>query len=100
MLKNVLEGGFTMNENLIVIRNIFYKCFIIGFLMLIIAGLIYMPNKTILASFYGSVFGIDNKTYYLMWVCFVGLIKTILIFLFLVPALALHWQTCKCRFNK
>ena len=90
-----------MNENIIVIRNIFYKCFIIGLLMLIIASIIYMPNKTLLADFYESVFGISDKAYYIMWVSFVGLIKTILVFFFLVPALALHWVTCKhCKFNK
>jgi len=89
-----------MNENLIVIRNIFYKCFIIGLLMLIIAGLIYMPNRSILAAFYESIFGIDNEAYYLIWVCFVGLIKTILVFFFLVPALALQWMTCRCKLDK
>ncbi len=87
-----------MNNNLTVIRNIFYMCFVIGMLMLIIAGLLYLPNKSFLADFYKSVFGICCEEYYYLWVLFVGLIKTILVFLFLVPALALHltiWQSKK-----
>lgn len=86
-----------MNENLITVRNTFYKCFVIGLLMLIIAGLIYLPNKSLLAAFYKSVFGICCEDYYLLWVCFIGLIKTILVFFFLVPALALHWATYKFK---
>ncbi len=78
-------------ENLIVLRNIFYKCFFIGLIFLIIATLIYMPCKCILANFYQINLGISTEVYYNLWVGFVGLIKTILIFLFLVPALAIHW---------
>lgn len=78
-------------ENLIILRNIFYKGFFIGLLFLIIAGVIYMPCKCMLSNIYQSVFGISPETYYNMWVGFIGLIKTILIFLFLVPALAVHW---------
>lgn len=78
-------------EFLFILRNIFYKCFIFGFFFLVIATLIYMPCKCFLADLYQSGFGIDTETYYNMWVSFVGLIKTILIFLFLTPALAIHW---------
>lgn len=80
-----------IKENLIVLRKIFYKCFFIGLLFLIIATLIYMPCKCILANFYQINLGISQEAYYNLWVGFVGLIKTILIFLFLVPALAIHW---------
>lgn len=80
-----------IKENLIVLRKIFYKCFFIGLFFLIIATLIYMPNRFILADFYQMNLGIRIETYYNLWVGFVGLIKTILIFLFLVPALAIHW---------
>lgn len=78
-------------ENLIILRNIFYKCFLIGLVFLVLAAFIYMPCKCLVATIYQSGFGISTETYYDMWVSFVGLIKTILIFLFLVPALAIHW---------
>lgn len=78
-------------ENLIILRNIFYKCFLIGLLFLVLAAIIYMPCRCLVANIYQYGFGISTETYYDMWVSFVGLIKTILIFLFLVPALAIHW---------
>lgn len=78
-------------ENLIILKDIFYKCFFIGLFFLVLATILYMPCKCFLAELYQSGFGIEQETYYNMWVSFVGLIKTILIFFFLVPALAIHW---------
>lgn len=83
------------NENLIVLRNIFYKCFFIGAFFLVVATLLYMPCKCFLAEFYQNIFGISLGVYYNLWVGFVGLIKTILVFLFLVPAFAIHWESCR-----
>lgn len=85
-------------EILIILRNIFYKCFIIGFVFLIAASLIYLPCKCYVAEIYRNGFGISETAYYNMWVAFVGLIKTILVFLFLVPALAIHW--CAHNYKK
>lgn len=80
-----------IKEMLIILRNIHYKCFLIGLAFLIIAALIYLPCKCYVADIYQNAFGIDKIAYHNMWAIFVGLIKTILIFLFLVPALAIHW---------
>lgn len=85
-----------IRENLIVLRNIFYKCFGVGLLFLIVATLLYMPCKCIVANIYQAGFGISTEVYYNLWVGFIGLIKTILIFLFLVPALAVHWECYHC----
>ena len=79
-----------IKESLIILRNIHYKCFLIGLLFLIAAALIYLPCKCYVANIYQTGFGITEEAYYNMWAAFVGLIKTILIFLFLVPALAIH----------
>lgn len=78
-------------ENLIIIRNIFYKCFLVGLIFLVIAAFLYLPCRCMVANLYQTSFGISATAYYNMWAAFVGLIKTILIFLFLVPALAIHW---------
>ena len=83
-------------ENIVVIRNIFYKCFFVGLIFLALAMVLYMPCKCFLAEFYQTHFGISEGVYYKLWVAFIGLIKTIIVFLFLVPALALHWATIKC----
>lgn len=84
-------------ENLIIIRNIFYRCFFIGLIFLVIAAIVYLPCKCIIANIYQTGFGITSTAYYNMWASFVGLIKTILIFLFLTPALALHWTARECE---
>lgn len=81
-------------QNLTILRDIFYKSFFIGLFFLVVAALLYMPCKCFLAELYQTGFGIRTEAYYNMWVGFMGLIKTILIFLFLTPAIAIHW-VCK-----
>ncbi len=86
-------------ENLTVLRNIFFKSFLVGLFFLILAGALYLPCKCYVANFYQS-FGINIFAYQMLWVFFVGLIKTILVFLFLVPAIAIHWALkCYCKKN-
>lgn len=79
------------NENLIILRNILYKCFFIGLIFVIIAAALYYPCKCAVMTLYQTNLTIRWETYTLMWVLFVGLMKTIIVFLFLVPALAVHW---------
>ena len=78
-------------ETLIILRNIFYKCFFIGLFFLILAAVLYLPCECYIANLYHNAFGIDIGVYHNLWAIFIGLIKTILVFLFLVPALAIHW---------
>jgi hypothetical protein len=80
-----------IKETLIVLRNIHFKCFFIGIFFLILAALIYLPCNCYVANIYQTSFGITAESYYNMWAIFIGLIKMILIFFFLVPALAIHW---------
>lgn len=86
-----------MKKNLIILRNIYYQCFFIGLFFLVVATLLYMPCKCYLANLYQQGFGISENVYYNLWVGFVGLIKTILVFLFLVPALAIHLVTNRLK---
>lgn len=79
-----------IKEKLTIVRNILFSCFFIGVIFLILAAILYMPCKCVIANIYQTSFGINLDSYQNMWVLFVGLIKTILIFLFLVPALAVH----------
>jgi hypothetical protein len=84
-------------DGIIILRNVFYKGFFIGLFFLVIATIIYMPCKCFLAAIYQEGFGIRADIYYNLWVGFIGLIKTILIFFFLVPALALHWESARIK---
>lgn len=73
------------------IRNLHYKCFLLGIIFFIMAAAVYMPCKCYVATVYQTVFGISEVAYYNMWAGFLGIIKVILIFFFLVPGLAIHW---------
>ncbi len=88
-----------MKELLITLRDIHFKCFLVGFIFLVIAALIYLPCRCAIANIYQSFFGLSAEIYYKMWIFFVGIIKTILIFLFLTPAIACHWAL-KCHESK
>lgn len=79
-----------MKEKLFIIRNIFFTSFIVGLFFLVIAALIYLPCQCAISGYYSKTFNISIESYNNMWVSFVGLIKTILIFLFLVPSIAIH----------
>lgn len=83
-----------------IVRNVFYKCFFVGLIFLIVAAAIYLPSKLFIAETYQTIFGISESAYQNMWAGFIGIIKTILIFFFLVPALAMHWTVCKCKKDK
>lgn len=87
-----------IRESLIIVRNIHYKCFLIGLFFLIIAAALYYPCKCVVMNLYHTNLAIRWEVYTVMWAFFIGLIKTILIFLFLVPALAIHWVSYK--YNK
>lgn len=78
-------------ENLTILRNIFYKSFLIGLIFLTLAGLIYLPCRCVVANIYQSNLQINLELYNKMWISFIGSIKTIIIFFFLVPGLAVHW---------
>lgn len=80
-----------INEKLIIVRNILYKCFFIGLIFLIIAAALYYPCKCAVMNLYHANLIITSEIYTAMWILFIGLIKTIIVFLFLVPALAVHW---------
>lgn len=85
-------------EILITLRNIFAYCFLIGFVFLVIAAKIYMPCDCYVANLYITGIGITPDNYYNLWVGFVGLIKTILVFIFLTPTIAI--QIAILNYNK
>ncbi len=79
-----------VTEKLLLLRNILFKSFFIGLFFLILTVLLYMPCHCLVANFYHFNLGIGEPLYHLLWILFVGLIKVILIFFFLIPALAVH----------
>ena len=80
-----------MLEKIILIRNIFYKCFLISFVHFIFASLFYMFNKEWAANFSANLYNINKHDFYLILIYFLGWMKMFIFYVFLVPALALHW---------
>lgn len=82
---------------LVATRNFLYKWFIIGFLLLLISGILYILAKDWAADIVTSWYGISPETYYNIATWFFTLAKLFLLFMVLSPALALHWLIHCCR---
>jgi len=80
-----------MLQNIILIRNIFYKCFLIGFIFYIMSAFFYVFDKHWSANIACRIFNISMNEFNLLFAYFIGWCKMIIMFFFLVPALALHW---------
>lgn len=79
-----------MSENLILIRNILYRWFIIGFLFLGFSSLMYILAKDFTSEIAYSMFKLETEDYHRMMVYFLGSMKVILFMFILAPALAIH----------
>ncbi|OGH96668.1 MAG: hypothetical protein A2039_04630 [Candidatus Melainabacteria bacterium GWA2_34_9] len=80
-----------MLEKIILIRNIFYKCFLISFVYFIFVSLFYMFNKEWAANLSVHLYNLNKENFYLFIIYFIGWMKMFTFYVFLVPALALHW---------
>ncbi|HBG49646.1 MAG TPA: hypothetical protein DDW90_09135 [Cyanobacteria bacterium UBA9971] len=86
-----------MLEKIILIRNLFYKCTLISFVYFIFVSLFYMFNKEWAANFSANLYNINNENFYLILIYFLGWMKIFTFYVFLVPALALHWTAYKLK---
>ncbi|CAH1653352.1 conserved hypothetical protein [Hyphomicrobiales bacterium] len=72
------------------IRNVLFKAFIINLLIITLAWLISLSGATanLMASFFG--FSVDQTHVYMANI--IGFWKVLNVVLFLVPAIAIHWE--------
>lgn len=80
-----------MLENIILIRNIFYKFFLIGFLLYIFTAMIFLINNEWVINLIINIYHLTRPEIYLLIAYAIGWSKMITIFFFLIPALGLHW---------
>lgn len=80
-----------MLEKIIIVRNVFYKCFLISLVYFIFVVLFYIFNKEWAANYSSNLYNISKENLYLLIVYFIGWMKIFTFYVFLVPALALHW---------
>ena len=86
-----------MLETIILIRNILYKCFLISLVYFIFVSLFYMFNKEWAVNYSTGLYNINKDTLYMLIVYFIGWMKMFTFYVFLVPALALHWTAYMLR---
>ena len=78
-----------MSRNIVLIRNILYKCFLIGYVLTIVVWIISMQNWS--ADLTIKFFGGSKHDVIQLFLYIISLMKLFNIYLFLIPALALHW---------
>ena len=86
-----------MLEQIIVIRNILYKCFLISLIYYIFVLFFYMLNKDWAANLSVSLYHLNTENFYLLLIYFIGWMKMFTFYVFLVPALALHWTAYQLK---
>ena len=82
-------------ERIIFFRNFFFCAFIIGLVFALFyfaATILLLDTGVSLATHF---FKIDEKEFGRLVLLFFILLRVVLVFLFLVPALALHWMARK-----
>lgn len=80
-----------MLETVILIRNIFYKFFFIGLILYIFTAVIFLFHNEWVINLITNIYHITRPEIYLLITYAIGWSKMITIFLFLIPALGLHW---------
>lgn len=80
-----------MLEKIILIRNIFYKLFFIGFLFYVFTVVFFLLNNVWAVNIIVNNFHMIRAEVYFLIAYFIGWAKMVLIMFFLMPALALQW---------
>lgn len=87
-----------LEQIIIIIRNILYRAFLIGFAFYIFTFLFWIGLQDWSISYVGRFFaGISRQEIILAMIYFIGWMKLIVIYIFLIPALALHWTASQLK---
>ncbi len=82
-------------EKIIFFRNLFLRMFVVGlvFALLLLGATLAFWNMA--AGWVMSLFAVDEKTLGRIVVTFFTNVRIVVLFFFLVPAIALHWMAKK-----
>lgn len=84
-------------DKIIFFRNFLFRAFIIGVAFAVFYFIVTYAFWNTWASWVPSFFKVDEKEFGRLMVVFFMALRIVLVFLFLVPALALHWMARKKR---
>ncbi len=80
-----------MIDKLKLIRDVFVKCFIVGFLLFMLSFVLYFLMSDFANGLISSIYSVDQKMVPVLVMSMVGLTKISVMTFFMVPAIALHW---------
>jgi hypothetical protein len=83
------------HDKIIFLRNVFFRAFIIGIVFALFYLIVTYALWDTWASWTTRFFKIDEKELGRLVLMFFLELRVVIVFLFLVPALALHWSTPK-----
>ena len=84
-----------MKEKLIIVRNFLYRLFVIGFILNILSQIPFVLVKLQSINEASTILGVPS--YYLMelLITTITVLRVILVYFILCPALALHWTIAR-----
>jgi amino acid permease len=82
-------------DKIIFFRNFLFRAFIIGAAFALFCFIVTYAFWNTWASWVPSFFKVDEKEFGRLMLVFFMTLRIVLVFLFLVPALALHWMAKK-----
>ena len=82
-------------EQIIFFRNFLFRAFLVGLAFALFYFAATWVGWNTWVSWGGSIFKIDERDFGRLVMVFFLNMRIVLVFFFLVPALALHWMACK-----
>jgi hypothetical protein len=89
------EIQYVSYDQIILLRNFFFRAFLIGLIIAVLYCVATYAGWNTWVSWAARVFRIDEKDFARLTLTFLLNIRILLVFFFLVPALALHWTAKK-----
>ena len=83
------------HEKIIFLRNVFFRAFVIGVVFALLIFAVTFAFWSTWSSWVLHLFKVDERELGRIVLLFFTLVRLVLVFLFLVPALALHWTAKK-----
>jgi hypothetical protein len=86
-----------MIDKITLVRDILYKCFIVGFFFTLVNVAVYKINPSMFISVLRFYYNIEDSNATLMVGYYFILIRIILLYFALIPGLALHWTILELK---